>query len=105
MKYQQQLSKDRSGGMQYSSLTGCDYKKLYKTLPNKLLFVVNNETHDDVFFLLREFDSIHESVNKQPASYDQEKLSERIKKWMDMFLSLERKGRLGYSRVTPYIII
>lgn len=93
---------DRSGEMNYSSLTGSQYKKLYKSLPDKLLFTINSDTHDDTVFLWREFDSIHTIITKQTV-YNIEQLFERIKKWTKTFLSLESKGRLGYNRVTPYM--
>ena len=32
-----------------------------------------------------------------------ETLFERVRKWLETFLGLEKKGRLGYSRVMPYM--
>lgn len=49
---------NKAGELEWTSLTGKDYKLLYSHLPNKLLFVIHNDTHDDVVYLWREFNSI-----------------------------------------------
>lgn len=70
----------------------------------QLLFVITNDTHDDVVYLLREFHSIHEFISKTVSvTFDKEKLFQRIKIWMLKFQSLSSKGRLGYSKVIPYM--
>lgn len=95
---------NKAGDLEWTSLTGTDYKLLHSRLPDKLLFVINNDTHDDVVYLLREFHSIHEFITKTVSiTSDKEKMFQRIKNWMLKFQSLSSKGRLGYNKVTPYM--
>ena len=39
----------QSGDEQYTSLTGCDFRKLGSELPNKLCFIISHDTHDDKY--------------------------------------------------------
>ena len=39
---------NKAGELEWSSLTGNDYKRLFQQLPDKLFFVINNDTHDEV---------------------------------------------------------
>ena len=94
---------DKSGNSQTTSLTGGDYKKLAKCLPDKLLFIINNETHDEVVFLWRELSELQNYITQVKVEIHMETVYQRVKKWLDTFLGLEMKGRLGYSRVTPYM--
>lgn len=81
---------DKAGQLQYTSLTGSDYKKLYRNLPEMLLFVVANETHDDAVFLWREFEQLHKIITKSQEVCDTESLFERICKWTETFLGLNK---------------
>ena len=94
---------DKSGDSQTTSLTGGDYKKLAKCLPDKLLFIINNETHDKVVFLWRELSELQNFIKQVTVEIHMEAVFRRMKKWLDTFLGLEMKGRLVYSRVTPYM--
>ena len=55
---------EKSGNSQTISLTGGDYKKLVKCLPDKLLFMINNETHDEVVFLWRELVELQNDITQ-----------------------------------------
>ena len=94
----------QTGTEQYTSLTGVDFRKLGLELPSKLFFIINHETHDDVVFLWRELREIQQYVTqKTSALISHETAFQRVKHWMTVYLSLEKKGRLGYSRITPYM--
>ena len=93
----------QSGEMQWTSLSGNAYKKLHLSLPDKLLFVINNETHDDVCKIWRDFSDIHKMLNFESNAFDKNGLFEKIKSWLTMFASMSKKGRLGYDKVTPYM--
>ena len=92
-----------AGNSQTTSITGSDYKKLTKCLPDRLLLIINNETHDDVVFLWREFGELQSYVKQVSVELNMERVFHRVKKWLETFLGLEKKCRLGYSRVTPYM--
>ena len=94
---------DKAGNSQTTSKTDSDYKNLTKCLPDKLLFIINNETHDDVVFLWRELGELQSYVTQASVELHMETVFHRVKKWLKTFLGLEKKGRLGYSRVAPYI--
>ena len=91
---------NKTGSQQFTSLTGVDYKKLFKALPDKLLFIVNNETHDDTANLIREISEIQEYVAQ--SSLTKQEMFEKIRIWMERFQSLKTKGH-GYGRITPYM--
>lgn len=92
---------DKSGMAQNSSLTGCGYKKLLSSLPDKLLFIINNSTYDETVFLWRELNVIHESLLQ--ANVTKTQLFDRVKQWMETFILIGKKGRVGYHRITPYM--
>lgn len=50
--------------LKWSSLTGSEYNKLFRFLPEKLLFVIQNDTHNDISFLWRELCAIHGHITK-----------------------------------------
>lgn len=87
--------------LNWTSLTGSDYNKLLKQLPEKLLFVVSKDTHDQVVFLWNEFTKIHKCVSN--SSVQSTELFHKVKTWMQTFQGLSAKGRLGYDRVTIYM--
>lgn len=96
-------SDKQSGEIQWTSLSGNAYKKLFSELPDKLLFVISNNTQEDVSKIWREFSDIHTAITLETNDFDKTKLFEKIKSWLDMFGSLSKKGRLGYDKVTPYM--
>lgn len=95
---------NKAGELEWSSLTGNDYKLLFQQLPEKLLFIINNDTHDQVYNNWREFYSIYKFITHAvTAGSDEGNLFNRILNWTKTFQGLSRKGRLGYDRVTPYM--
>ena len=54
-------------------------------------------------FLWREIADIHNFLTQNNIQVQMETLFERIRKWLETFLGLEKKGRFGSSRVTPYM--
>ena len=93
----------QSGTEQYTSLTGCDFRKLGSELPNKLCFIINHDTHDDTVFLWRELREIQKCVTQKNAMSNPKTVFSRVQKWIKVYLSLGTRGRLGFSRVTPYM--
>ena len=71
-------------------------------LPVKLLFIINNETHDDVVFLWHELGELQSYITQASVELYMETVFHCVKKWLETFLGLEKKGGLGYSRVTLY---
>lgn len=53
-----------SSKLKLTMLTKSDYHNLFNALLTKLLFVVLNETHDEVLYLLRDFCVIHGYIQK-----------------------------------------
>ena len=95
---------NKAGELEWSSLTGNDYKRLFQQLPDKLFFVINNDTHDEVCNLWREFYAIYSYITKEASpGPDDGKLFDRILNWTKQFQGLSKKGRLGYDKVTPYM--
>ena len=98
------ICSDKSGNQQYTSLTGNDFKRLCASLPHKLFFIINNDTHDDVVFLWKELNEIHEYVIQTvSALIHSETAFNRVKHRVCTFLNLEQKGRLVYGRITPSV--
>ena len=85
---------DKAGNSQTTSITGSDYKKLTKCLPDKLLFIINNETHDDVVFLWRDLGELQSYNTQASVELHMETVFHRVKKWLETFLGLY---------ITPYM--
>ena len=81
--------------LEWSSLTGNDYKMLVQQLTEKLLFLINNDTHDEVCNLWREFYAIHRFITKGASAWsDNGKLFGRILNWTKHFKVLAEKEGL-----------
>ncbi len=89
----------------WTSLCGGDMKKVMTMLPDLLMFVVHNDTHDTVAQIWRRFLDIYkficstESERKSP-----EIIFIKIKDWVKLFLSLQKlRNGYGPQNITPYI--
>lgn len=87
------------------SLKGNEYRHLFENLPDKLLFVIHNDTFEDVAFLWNEFREIYKFISRGTFSvdFDETDLFSQIKNWLSIFTGLTKKGRLGFDRTTPYM--
>lgn len=98
-------SKKGGGDLDWTSLTGTDMKKLLEFLPDKLFFVIHNDTHEKTVKLWKDFRQLHaffcsDACNKSTA----DEVFKMCKSWVDLFLSIGHV-RKGYQcrNVTPYI--
>ena len=94
------------GDLDWTSLTGNEMKKVVKELPDRMMFVIHNNTHDDVHQLWKSFWKLYklicsEEVERQSA----EQIFSQAKQWVELFLKLDSTERKSYSRanVTPYM--
>ena len=96
--------KGTNGELEWTSLTGNDYKLLLQQLPTKLCFLIHHDTHDETVTLWRSFYELYKSFNHdiQSSAVAGSHLFEKCKLWAELFLSLD-KSRKGYDTVTPYI--
>lgn len=98
----------KTGEMEYTSLTGTDKKKVLKHLPDKMFFCLHEETRDDVINLWKEFESLYLMMTQKSeitAESDAELVFEKARKFVEDFLELGQKNRVGYlpKNVTPYM--
>lgn len=95
--------KDKGGEIEWTSLTGSEYKLLFENLPRKFFFLIHSDTHDDTVKLWTEFYYIYKFICNEVHEFSNtERLFERCKSWANLFLSLGA-SRTGYCNVTPYI--
>lgn len=90
--------------IEWTSLTGSEYKHLLEKLPEKLFFVVHHDTHDSTTKLWREFACLYKYVSHEVLDFTlkPEHLFEKCRAWAELFLSLGC-NRTGYNNITPYI--
>ncbi|XP_076086100.1 uncharacterized protein LOC143056822 [Mytilus galloprovincialis] len=94
------------GDLEWTSLTGNDMKRVTQKLPDKLMFVVHNDTHDDTVKLWKMFWKIYtfvcsDEVERRTAEHIFSECKSFIKAFLKLGLT-ERKGYLS-SNVTPYM--
>ena len=95
-----------NGELDLSSLTGSELKLLLKNLPDQLLWVISDDTHESVVRLWRDFEHIYRSVvNPQNEPFEAGNVFEKHKQWVDDFISIGKKKRNGYgaAKITPCI--
>lgn len=92
-----------SNNLNWTSLTGNDYKRLHQKLPYNLLFVIANDTHDEVVKLWHGFYEIYNNITGDKISMKKEELFRMANDWGNLFLSVGKCGRLGYDKITPYM--
>lgn len=93
------------GEIDWSSMTGEDVKKVLNCLPDKLVFVVHNETLDETMQIWREFRDLYRYLcSTECETKSVEYTFNKCKRWIDLFLSLSEK-RKGYQpeNITPYM--
>ena len=56
-----------------------------------------------IFNMWQELSELQNCITQVTIEIHMETGFQRVKKWLDTFLGLEMKGRLGYSRITPYM--
>ena len=94
-----------NGELDWSSLTGNEMKLLLKNLPDKLLWIISDDTHESVVKLWRDFYSIYQAVvSPKNEPFNAETTFQTHKQWVDDFIGIgaKRKG-YGASKITPYI--
>ena len=85
-------------------MNGDDYKKLLSDLPNKLCFLVNNNTHDLAVDLWRSFGELYKYISQDAiAATPAVQVFEKCRSWLPLFKSVGKGGRIGYDSVTPYM--
>ena len=92
-------------GLDWTSLTGNDEKKVLRNLPDKLFFIINHETHDTVVKIWKDFWKLYELICSDICeTKNVEVIFTQAKDWVDTFLTLggKRKG-FAQKNVTPYI--
>ncbi|VDI74504.1 Hypothetical predicted protein [Mytilus galloprovincialis] len=83
--------------LDWTSLCGADMKKVMKSLPDLLMFVIHNETHDTVVKLWKDFWHIYQYIcSNECERRTGEATSTLVKDWITLFLSLFGK-RKGYG--------
>lgn len=91
------------GQLEWTSLTENAYRLLLKNLPDKLLFVISNNTHETVVKLWRDFAQIYKTLNSATEENSDVQVYTLVREWLTSFLDLSEKGGLGYDGVTPYM--
>ncbi|CAC5358818.1 unnamed protein product [Mytilus coruscus] len=80
-------------------------KKALRNLPDKLFFIIHNETHEDTVQLWKDFSAIYNFICSDLCeTKDAQSIFTQCKQWVDKFSSLGDK-RKGYAQknITPYI--
>lgn len=94
------------GDLDWTSLTGNEMKRVTKKLPDKLMFVIHNDTHDDTVKLWNIFWKLYSFVcSDEVERRTAEQIFSESKSFIDTFLKLGLTERKGYSctNVTPYM--
>ncbi|XP_074662584.1 uncharacterized protein LOC141915078 [Tubulanus polymorphus] len=97
-----------TGKLEWSSLQGSEFKKLFNQLPDKLSTskIMHEDTMTDVLKLWADFISLHSYITSTGGTDIHNHLScfEKAKSFVNLFLSLGSK-RKGYKKanVTPYM--
>ncbi|CAG2214315.1 unnamed protein product [Mytilus edulis] len=95
----------KAGDTDWTSLTGNAVKKVLRNLPDKLFFIIHNDTHEDTVQLWKDFSAIYDFICSDLCeTKDAHSIYTQCKQWVDKFLSLGDK-RKGYAKknITPYI--
>ena len=95
----------KSGDLEWTSLSGNDFKKVLINLPDKLIFCVHEDTVDSVRQLWKQFSAIHAKITKQVPSDSPDEVFIKVKDFITNFLAIGQKGREGYhpKNITPYM--
>ncbi|CAC5396321.1 unnamed protein product [Mytilus coruscus] len=95
----------KAGDTDWTSLTGNAVKKVLRNLPDKLFFIIHNETHEDTVQLWKDFSAIYNFICSDLCeTKDAQSIFTQCKQWVDTFLSMGDK-RKGYAQknISPYI--
>lgn len=96
-----------SGQYDFTSLLGCDKKKMLKELPSKFDGIIRPETCATVEEIWRKFAIVYGIITcKNPSEEMMTDYHNKAKEWINLFISLREKVN-GYkkSKVTPYMHI
>jgi hypothetical protein len=90
--------------LDWSSLTGSDYKKLLENLPSKLCFLIHHDTHYHTVKIWSSFLNLYRFVTLEIHEFSNiEDIIEKCKGWVNDFLALGPLGRKCFDSVTPYM--
>ena len=96
--------KGTQGELEWSSLTGSDYKKVLEKLPPKLCFLIHHNTHDDTVEVWNSFLKLYRFITAEVHQFSRiDDVFEKCKGWVDSYLHLGALGRRGFDSVTPYM--
>ena len=81
--------KGTQGELDWSSLTGSDYKKLLENLPSKLCFLIHHDTHDHTVKIWSSYLNLYRFVTLEIHEFSNiEDIFEKCKGWVNEFLAL-----------------
>jgi hypothetical protein len=90
--------------LDWSSLTGSAYEKLFENFPSKLCFLIHHDTHDHTVKIWSSFLNLYRFVTLEIYEFSNvEDIFEKCKGWVNDFLALGSLGRKGFDSVTPYM--
>lgn len=96
------IQKGSNGELDWTSLTGSDYKTLLINCPRNC-FLIHHDTHDKIVKLWNDFYSLYRYICHEAHTFSNtEQLFDKCKAWANLFLSLGSQRR-GYSTLTPYM--
>ena len=94
--------KGSKGKLDWTSLSGWDYKKLLEKLPCKLLFSIHHNTHSKTVKLWEDLLSLNRFITHDEETKTIEFIFSKCKEWVNSFLDLGSM-RQGYQNIIPYL--